>query len=296
MTQDKAPAPVGVVYNTSMSRTDAALALAALYVASSRRDARVNAVCVTGSSFDAAVFCDIVARFYTGTSRAPSSNAALPVGFSADPGAQNPLLVQAAVARTRPDGQPQYVRTIQRVTDTAAPDALLRNAVTMSEETVVILSAPATWLARSFALADTPALYRRHVKRLLVVEADDLARDAPGRDAFIRRYVSEDVRARPIISVGRDVGEALAVPLDRIQNAFPPGAANPVADAVAVAHEGLVQLQDLAAVHYAVYPNSGFFSLTQTRLTVDPSKRDECVAALLALATAKPAAPPTRGR
>jgi len=302
MTQEKAPpAPIGVVYDTSMARADAALALAALYVAAGRRDARVNGVCVTGSSFDAAVFCDIVARVYTGTSRAPSSNTALPVGFAADPAARNPLLVGAALSRTRPDGQPQYVRTIQRLTDTSAPDALLRNAVTLTAETIVILSAPATWMARSFALADTPGLYRTHVKQILVVEAGDLERDMPAYDAFMQRYVtgsrgpSGSEPPRPIVSVGREVGDALSVPLDRIQSMFPPHAVNPVADALAVAHEDVVRLQDLAAVHYAVYPNSGFFNLRQTRLVVDAARRDECLAALVALATSRPAAPPARG-
>ncbi|HEX4568216.1 MAG TPA: hypothetical protein VH138_16390 [Vicinamibacterales bacterium] len=283
------PAPIGVVYNTSMARVDAALALAALHVASSRRQARVNAVCVTGSSFEAAVFCDVVARFYTGATRAPSSNTTLPVGFSADPGARNPLLIQAAVKRTRPDGQPQYVRTIQRVSDTAAPDALLRNAVTLTAETIVILSAPATWIARSLALADTPALYRKYVKQIMVVEAGDLERDLPANEAFMKRSL------RPVVSVGREVGEALSVPLDRIQNAFPSNAANPVADAVATAHEGLIQLQDVAAVHYGLHPDSGFFTLNGARLAVNPPRRDECLAALISLATSKPAGPPPRG-
>jgi len=294
------PVSLGVVYNTSMARADATLALAALYVASSRRQARVNGVCVTGSSFDAAVFCDIVARFYTGTTRAPSSNTALPVGFSTDPGARNPLLIEAALKRTRPDGQPQYVRTVQRISDTSAPDALLRNAVTLTADTIVIVSAPATWIARSLALADTPTLYRKHVKRIMVVEAGDLERDLPAHDAFMKRYVLGSMSAapgevRPVVSVGREVGEALSVPLDRIQNAFSSDAANPVADAVGSAHEGLVQLQDLAAVHYGLYPDSGFFTLNGTRLAVNPSKRDECLAALISLATSKAASPPARG-
>lgn len=295
-------APIGVVYNTSMARVDAALALGALHVAASRRQARINGVCVTGSSFDAAVFCDIVARFYTRTTRAPSSNTALPIGYAADPGARNPLLVEAAIKRARSDGQPQYVRTIQGVSDTSAPDALLRNAVTLTAETVVILSAPATWMARSLALSDTPTLYRKYVKQIMVVEAGDLERDLPAQDAFMKRYLLGSTRGAPaemprsIVSVGREVGEALSVPLDRIQNAFPSGASNPVADAVAAAQEGVIHLQDLAAVHYGLYPDSGFFTLNGTRLAVSSSKRDECLAALLSLATSKPAEPPARGR
>ena len=54
------PPPIGVVYNTSMARPDAALALAALYVSASRRESRMGAVCVTGAGLDTAIFCDIV--------------------------------------------------------------------------------------------------------------------------------------------------------------------------------------------------------------------------------------------
>ena len=130
MIQDpKAPPPsLGVVYNTSMTRPDAALALAALYAAAGKREARVNGICITGSGFDAAVFCDIVARVYTGQTR-PSSNTVLPIGF-ADGASAAPAMVERAVKRRRDDGQPQYSRGVQSVADTGLPEALLRNAVT----------------------------------------------------------------------------------------------------------------------------------------------------------------------
>jgi hypothetical protein len=292
MRQDpkQAPSPIGVVYNTSMARADAALALAALYVASSRREARVNGVCVTGSGFDAAVFCDIVARFYTGTQRAPSSNSALPVGFPADAAAvPGPPLVEAAVKRTRADGQPQYARTIQRVTDTAAPDALLRNAITFSPETVVVLSAPPTWLARSLALAGTAALYRQHVKRIVIVESDDVDRDGPAAKALVAAL------PLPPVSVGRELGRALVASRERIRSALTWSQPNPIADAVDASADSGVPLHDVAAMHYALKPESGFFRVTSGRLELDPAKREDCLQALVALATSKPAAPPARG-
>ena len=73
---------------------------------------------------------------------------------------------------------------------------------------------------------------------------------------------------------------------------------------------------DLAAVHYALYPTSGFFTLSDPgtlsvsddgrmtftpgagsvrRMSVDPAKKAECLAALVALATAKPTPPQGRG-
>jgi hypothetical protein len=265
-----------VVYNTSMARPDAALALAALYAAAGRREARVNGICITGSGFDAAVFCDIVARFYTRTTRAPSSNAALPIGFPADPPVPaNPPMVEAAINRKRADGQPQYARTIQRVTDTAAPDALLRNAITFSADTVVVLSAPATWLARSLALAGTLAQYRQHVKRIVVVETDDLERDAPAAKALLASL------PLPAVSVGREIGQALTVPVSRVQAAFTKPGPNPVADAVGAAELSQIPLLDLAALHYAIHPDAGFFTVSNRRLALDPAQKEACLQALL---------------
>jgi len=214
----------------------------------------------------------------------------LPVGFPADPPVPpNPPMVEAAVNRKRADGQPQYARSIQRVTDTAAPDAMLRNAITFSAETAVVLSAPATWLARSVALAGSAAQYRQHVKRIVIVEAGDLERDTAAMHSLMTSL------AIPAVSVGADIGKALVVPLDRVHAAFMWSPANPVADAVDAARAAEVPLQDVAAVHYAVYPDSGLFTVSGGRLAINPSKQSECVDALLALATAKPASPGARG-
>ena len=270
------PAQLGVVYNTSMSRPDAAVALAALYSAVGRREARVNGICVTGSGLDAAVFCDVVARFYTGSTRAPSSNAALPIGFPADPPVSpNPPMVEAAINRKRPDGQPQYVRTIQRVTDTAAPDALLRNAITFSAETAVVLSAPATWLVRSLALSGTPALYRQHVRRIVIVETADLERDPSAAKAL------STTLPLPAVLVGRDIGQALTVPVSRIQSALTKANPNPVADALTAVAITEVPLLDVAALHYAVHPGAGFFSVSDGRLTLNSAQKEACLEALL---------------
>jgi hypothetical protein len=284
------PAPPGVVYNTSMARPDAALALAALYVSAARRDARVNGICISGSGFDAAVFCDIVARFYTGTTRAPSSNAALPIGFPADPPVPaNPAMVETAVNRKSGDGQPQYVRTILHVSDTSAPDALLRNAITFSAETVVVLSAPATWLARAVSLAGAPAQYQERVTRVVIVEAGDTDRD-PGALKALSAAIPV-----PIVISGREVGEALSVPRARVESSLAWAAANPVADAVLSAGGVDVPLHDVAALHYALHPNSGFFTVANGRLSVVPEKKPECLTELLALATSKPPVSPGRG-
>lgn len=305
------PPPIGVVYNTSMARPDAALALAALYVSASRRDSRMGAVCVTGAGLDTAIFCDIVSRFYAGgQGRAPSSNNALPVGLAAvSPMPPDPPMVEAAVLRKQPNGSPQYARTIQKFTDTSLADAVLRNGITFNAESVVVLSAPAAWFARSLDLAGNAAQYKQRVRRFVIVEAGVAGQDP----AALRKIASAS--PVPVVFCGREVGDALLVPGAQIDKAFDWAPANPVADAYhafktmpydAPAH-------DLAAIHYALHPGSGFFNLSEPgtlsvadngsmsfaagggnvrRLTIDPVKKTECVAALLALATAKPTAPP----
>jgi hypothetical protein len=174
------------------------------------------------------------------------------------------------------------------VADTGLPEALLRNAVTLSVETVVLLSAPATSLARSLALAGTAAQYRQRVRRVVIVEAGDVDGDRSGLNALVSALPA------PPIVCGREVGAALTVPRARLAAALSWNRANPVADALAT-EDGDVALHDLAALHYALHPDSGFFTADQGRLALTHSKLSECVDALVGLATSQPALPPARG-
>jgi hypothetical protein len=198
-------------------------------------------------------------------------------------------MVDAAVKRKRDDGTPQYVRTIQRMADTAAADALLRNAITFSAESVVVVSAPATSLAKSLELTGTAAQYKHRVKRVVIVDADDVEKDPAALKALVAALPV------PVIRCGRDVGEALSVPREEVEGRFSWSPANPVADAVRAAAGSSIPLHDVAALHYALHPSSGFFSVSDGRLTIEPAMRDACVSALTAVATSKPAPPPPRG-
>src|SRR5450755_4150820 len=74
--------PIGVIYNTSMSRPDAALALAELYGFEEKRDSRMGSVCVVGAGLNTAMFCDMVGRMYMpGPTR--NGNHVLSVGLAA---------------------------------------------------------------------------------------------------------------------------------------------------------------------------------------------------------------------
>ncbi|MGH3630258.1 MAG: hypothetical protein ACRDRL_22800, partial [Sciscionella sp.] len=86
-----------MIYNTSMSRPDAALALAALYGFQGSGESRMGCVCVTGAGLNAAIFCDIVGRFYMPGPRR-NANEVLPVGLAdVTPAPADPPMVQPAV-------------------------------------------------------------------------------------------------------------------------------------------------------------------------------------------------------
>ena len=299
------PQPLGVVYNTSMSRPDAALALAELYGFQGKREARIGSVCVTGSGLNAAVFCDIVMRFYTlGPPR--NANQVLPVGLAAvEPLPPDPPMVRAAVAGS-------YARSVKKLSDTSLAEAVLRNGVIFNAEAAVILSAPATCLAKSLDLLGVKQLYKERVKRLVIVDAGE-RQDA----ASLRKVIAE--WPTPIFYCGREVGEALPFPGERVATDFAWAPAHPVVDAYRAYKPGAFDAPsyDVAAAHFAVHPDSGFFQLsdagsiaveddgrmkftpgngTVKALKVDPAQKSKIIERFVELASAKPVAPPQRLR
>jgi hypothetical protein len=303
------PTPIGVVYNTSMTRPDAALALAALYVSANRRQSRVGAVCVTGAGLDAAIFCDIVNRFYTpGPPR--NGNQALAVGLAAlSPLPADPPMVKGAVARTQADGAPTYPRSVRRVSDTSLAEAVIRNGVIFSAESAVVLSAPATWLARSLDLAGTPAQYQQRVKRLVIVDTG-----APHLDpAALRKVIAE--WPSPVFVVSAEAGRSVRFPAAAVEPSFGWTPAHPIADAYR-AYRAMpydAEMHDLVAMLYAVTPALPVFQLSEPgtlsvsesgsmtftpggagtvrAVTIDPAKRPELIASCLDVVSARPPGP-----
>jgi purine nucleosidase len=305
--------PIGVVYNTSMNRPDAALALAELWAFEGKREAHVGSVCVVGAGLAAAVFCDMVARVYQlGPPR--NANQTLPVGLAAiNPLPEDPPMVKPAVEKKDEKGAARYTHSINKVSDTSLAEAVLRNGVIFNAEAAVVLSAPATYLAKSLDLLGVKELYKARVKRLVIVDTG-----APQLDvAAMRRILAE--WPTPIFYCGKEVGATLPFPGAAIETGFAWAPAHPVVDAY-LAYQMMpydTPAYDLAAVHYAVHPDSGFFELSEAgsvavadngemkfvpgdgnvrSLVVDPAKKTDTVAALVAIATAKPAPPPQRFR
>jgi hypothetical protein len=308
----RGPAPIGVVYNTAMNRPDAALALGALHVSGSRRESRIGAICVSGAGFGAAVFCDLVATFYASGGRLPNSNQALPIGLAAmTPLPPDPPMVNAAIDRKGENGEPVFARTVRKVSDTALAEAVLRNGVSFNATTIVVLSAPATWLTRSLDLPGSREVYKQRVKRLVIVDSAIVQQDAVALRRILLDWPS------PILYCGRDVGEALPFPGGTLDRAFAWAPAHPIADAYrafkAMPYDA--PAHDLAAVHAAVYPASGFFSTSEegsltvddggalnftagrgtvARLRVNRENADAARQALAEVACAKPVPPQTR--
>jgi hypothetical protein len=296
---------IGVVYNTSMTRPDAALALAAMYVMESKKESHMGSVCVVGAGFSAAVFCDIIGKMYSfGPPR--NGNQALAVGLAAEQGIPDSAMVKTAVEHN-------YPRTIQRVTDTSAPMEVLRNGVIFNTTSAVILSGPATYLARTLDLLNVKDLYQTRVKRLVIVDSGTPYNDA----AALRRVIAE--WPSPIFFCPKEVGDALKFPSAQLDKDFSWAPSHPVVDAYK-AYKPMpwdAPLYDLAATHYAIHPESGFFELSAAgtinvandgtmkfapgsgnvkSIGIVPAKKDELLAALVDAATAKPVAPvPARG-
>jgi purine nucleosidase len=295
-----ADAPIGVVYNTSMTRPDAALALAAVYMMQRKKECRVGSVCVAGAGFGAAVFCDMVAKMYTRGN--PNSNQVLPVGFAND-GSPDPAMVKTAVAH-------DYPRTIRRITDTSAPEAVLRNGVIFNAESAIILSARATELAKTLDLAGVKDLFRDRVKRLVIVGAGSLYKDA----VALRRVIDE--WPSPVFYLPNETGGALRFPGASFEQDFSWAPAHPVVDAYE-AYSPMpydAPLGDLAAMHYAIHPESGFFGLSAAgrldvaedgrlnftpgggnvkRIEIVPEKKTALLAVLIDAATGR-TGPPTQ--
>jgi hypothetical protein len=299
--------PLGVVYITSMTRPDAALTLALLYGFQGKRESRMGSVSINGSGLGAAIFCDIVQRFYTpGPIR--NGNQVLMPGLAADgPLPADAPMVQAVVDRK------DYARSIRRVSDTSLPEAVIRNGVIFNAEAVMILSAPATYLAKSLDLQGVKELYKERLKMLVVVDSGE-PQDVPAMRKVLAEFPA------PIMYCGKAVGDALPFPGASIEKDFAwATTGHPVVDAYHAFQSGVydVPAYDMAAALYAVHPDKGYFGLSDAgsitvgedgrmrftpgagkvrALTADAAQKDKILATLVEVASAKIPAPQQRFR
>ena len=271
---DKGKPPVGVVLDCNMGRgIDDALALALLYGLEAKNEARMVSVSVSNSNLNAAAYVDAVMRFY---SNAPTSgpfagfSRTLPVGLRAGKPMEEAEFLDGPLSKKKPDGSPVYSRTIHSVNDTAEVPALIRNALTSQYDgnCVVVLTGPATNLAKALGLAGVKELISQKVRMLCV--AGGAYPDGPAEFNF-----KSDVAAArklfaewpsPIVALGAEAAGQLKFPASSIESAFTWSPAHPIVDAYR-AYKPMpydAPAGDMAAVLYAVRPQEGWFKLSDT--------------------------------
>ncbi|MFN7939830.1 MAG: hypothetical protein U0R19_41265 [Bryobacteraceae bacterium] len=298
---------VGVVYNTTLSRPDAALTLALLYGYEGKREARVASIAVTENSLGAAMFADAVFRFYQ-LGPVPNANRFLPIGLAVD----KPLPADSPMVKAALERVPAEKRKLRRVSDTAEVTALMRNSLAYIDDGFVamVLSAPVTYAARILDSAGSAELVKAKVRVTVVSEC---RQDA----GAMRRMLAE--WPAPFVFCGRDVGEAVKYPGSMMAQDFGWAEVHPVVDfykaAGAMPYDA--PAQDLIAALYAMKPDAGFFELTRGTITVADDgrmgfaagdsgkhqrlgvvvgKKDELVGTLREMVAAKPVAPQPRRR
>ena len=244
----------GIVFDADLGNTiDDALALAMLFGFQGKSESRVLSVSTTKSSLNAAIFADVLVRFYTGE---PGPFApAMPIGLCLSGKMAAPNAMLDAVV-----GDAKYARTIVKMNDTADPLALIRNALSaqVDQNAIVVLTGPATNLAGLLALPGSPPLIAQKV-RTLVVAADALTMsDIPAA----RRVFAEWPTA--IVVAGSELGDAPPFPGGSIDKDFAWSEAHPLV----AAYRGYRPMPyeapaaAMAAALYAVRPQENYTKLS----------------------------------
>jgi hypothetical protein len=124
-----------VLFDSSLDGgIDQVLALAMLFGYAATQQVRVPSASTSRYNLKNAAFLDLVARFFAADLAGDfvPNKIPLPIGmYSAGKQADTVApMVSAPLAKVRADGGPQYPRGIEKLTDTADPVALIRNALT----------------------------------------------------------------------------------------------------------------------------------------------------------------------
>src|SRR5262245_37408423 len=174
-TQGQGKPPVGIIFDCGLGASiDEALALALLYGLEGKNEARVIALSVSKPNLKAAALCEAVARFSGGASSgaAGAVGSTLPVGL-ADEGKspEDTPMLTVPLSKLNDAGAPLYNHGIEKLTDTAEVRALIRNALTQQpdQSCVVVLTGPATNLARTLHLPGVKDLIARKARFLSIV-------------------------------------------------------------------------------------------------------------------------------
>jgi len=320
-TQGQGKPPLGIIFDCGLGASiDEALALALLYGLEGKNEARVISLSVSKPNLKAAALCEAVARFYGGASSGAfgAVGRTLPVGL-ADEGKspEDTPMLTVPLSKLNDAGAPLYSHGIEKLTDTAEVRALIRNALTQQpdQSCVVVLTGPATNLARTLQLPGVKDLIARKARFLSVVGGAY----PEGPPQF---NIKADVAAArklfaewptPIVATGDEIGASLPFPASSIEKDFAWAPAHPVVDAYR-AYKPMpydAPTWGMAALLYAVRPQEGYFKLSEPGtitvlddgrakftpspegkhryLILDPEQKERVIKTYTEIASAKPA-------
>lgn len=312
--------PVGVIFDTGISRIDDALALAMLYGLDGKNEIRLVAVTVSRPNLKAAAYCEAVGQFYAGSVNAAfgGSPRTLPVGMALSGKLpEDAPLFAAPLAREDGEGRPVYHPGIQKLNDTADPIAVIRNALTAQydDNAIVLVSGPATNLARLLSQHDAKEWIVRKAKVLLVAAG---SYPDGGPDLSIQTDVAAAQKLfsdwpTPIVACGAELGATILYPASSIERDFAWAPAHPIVDAYR-AYRPMpydAPTTAMAAALYAARSKEPYFRLSEpgtirvaadgrTRfmpsasgkhryLILDAEQKDRVLKTYIEIASAKPA-------
>jgi purine nucleosidase len=280
--------PPGVVFDTAMSGLSDALALTILYGLEARNEARVLSVNVSRPSLKAAMFCDVLARFF-GNFRG------FPIGLAAGTAIEEQGALAEVVDRKDASGAPVYPRAVQKFADTGLTPATARNVLTAQFDgnAIMVLTGPATYVVKMLELPGVEKLVSAKVRSLHVVE-EGLRGDAAAAKKLLAAWPT------PIVMAGAEVGAAIPFPASSFEKDFTWAPNHPLVDAFRASRGGVLSTAGAAAAVHAVRPEAGFFTLSeasgrQRSLRVEASRQEELARVYAELASAQPSRQP-RGR
>ena len=280
--------PLGIVFDSAMGRKiDDVLTLGFIFglEGKSEPEIRVISITISHGNLKAAAFCDAMAWFFTDWKQReipkrfrrrhawPGGGKALPVGLLIENSVlpDTPMLT-STLSQKDTDGKLSYRHGINKISDTADVAAVIRNAFTSEHDqnTTVILTGPATNLARLLSLRGAKELIKRKVQ-LLVVEAGthpggdpdyNITLDIPAAQKLFVEWPT------PIVVVGAEVGHTLNYPASSIESDFHWTDRHPVVDAYR-AYKTMpynAAASGMAAALYAIRPEAGYFDVSEPGL------------------------------
>ncbi len=316
---------LGIIFDSALSRVDDALAMALLYGLDGKKEERLVSVSISRPNLKAAIYSDIVGRFYAGAvSGAIGFNGrALPVGLalSGSMKEDRPFFT-GPLAKVGADGKPAYPSDIKHDLDTAEVAAVTRNALTAQwdDNTTIVVSGPASNLAKVLATGGAKDWIQRKVKSLVFTGG----RFAEGpADENIKADIESAKRLfaewpGSIVACGAEMDGVIAYPAASIEKDYAWSPAHPVADAYRAggAMPWDAPLWAMNSALYAVRPKEGYFKMSEpgtisvlddgrTRFTpsangrhryliFDPAQKERILKAYTEIASAKPVEKPQR--